>query len=64
VADLVERRLAQMSVLPAEFEPFTGPLRDRAATSSTRTGVSATIDELLGMEWAAENVRGPWDGEP
>lgn len=64
VYDLVERRLAQMSVLPAEFEPFTGPLVDRRGNVVYADGVSATIDELLGMEWAAENVRGPWDGEP
>jgi basic membrane protein A and related proteins len=64
VFDLVERRLEQMSVLPAEFEPFTGPLRDRKGNLVYADGVSATIDELLGMEWAAENVRGPWDGEP
>jgi basic membrane protein A and related proteins len=63
VYELVERRLAQMSVLPAEFEPFTGPLRDRRGNLVYAEGVSATIDELLSMEWAAENVRGPWDGE-
>jgi basic membrane protein A len=64
VYDLVERRLAQMSVLPAEFEPFTGPLRDRRGNVVYEDGAIATIDELLAMEWAAENVRGPWDGEP
>jgi len=64
VFDLVERRLEQMSVLPAAFEPFTGPMRDRKGNLVYADGVSATIDELLGMEWAAENVRGPWDGEP
>ena len=64
VYDLVERRLEQMSVLPAEFEPFTGPMRDRKGNLVYGEGVSATVDELLGMEWAAENVRGPWDGEP
>ncbi|MBW6455778.1 MAG: BMP family ABC transporter substrate-binding protein [Trueperaceae bacterium] len=64
VYDLVERRLEQMSVLPAEFEPFTGPLRDRKGNLVYAEGVSATLGELLGMEWAAENVRGPWDGEP
>ena len=64
VYDLVERRLAQMSVLPAEFEPFTGPLRDRRGNEVYAEGETATIAELLAMEWAAENVRGPWDGEP
>jgi simple sugar transport system substrate-binding protein len=64
VYDLVERRLEQMSTLPPEFEPFTGPMRDRQGNLVYADGESATIDELLGMEWAAENVRGPWDGEP
>lgn len=64
VYDLVERRLEQMSVLPAEFEPFTGPMRDRQGNLIYAEGESATVEELLGMEWAAENVRGPWDGEP
>jgi basic membrane protein A and related proteins len=64
VADLVERRLAQMSVLPAEFDPFTGPLVDRQGREVVAAGAVASVDELLSMEWAAENVRGPWDGEP
>ncbi len=64
VYDLVERRLEQMSVLPPVFEPFTGPLRDRQGNLVYADGESATVGELLGMEWAAENVRGPWDGEP
>lgn len=64
VYDLVERRLAQMSVSPVEFEPFTGPLLDRRGNVVYDEGQSATIEELLSMEWAAENVQGPWDGEP
>jgi len=64
VYELTERRLAQMSLLPPAFEPFTGPMRDRKGNQVYADGVSATIGELLAMEWAAENVRGPWDGEP
>lgn len=64
VVDLIERRLAQMSVAPVAFEPFTGPLRDRKGNEIYAAGVSATLEELLGMEFAAEGVRGPWDGEP
>jgi len=64
VYELVERRLEQMSVLPPVFEPFTGPMRDRQGNLVYAEGESATVEELLGMEWAAENVRGPWDGEP
>lgn len=64
VYELVERRLAQMNVLPVQFEPFTGPIRDRKGNLVYAAGVSATIDELISMEWAAQTVRGPWDGEP
>jgi len=64
VAALVERRLAQMSVLPAEFDPFTGPLVDRLGREVVAAGAVASVEELLSLEWAAENVRGPWDGEP
>jgi simple sugar transport system substrate-binding protein len=64
VVDLIDRRLEQMSQTPVAFEPFTGPLRDRKGNLVYAAGESATIDELLGMEFAAENVRGPWDGEP
>jgi len=64
VTDLIALRLEQMSVLPPAFEPFTGPLRDRRGNLVYAEGESATIEELLGLEWAAENVRGPWDGEP
>jgi simple sugar transport system substrate-binding protein len=64
VVDLIELRLEQMSQSPAAFEPFTGPLRDRRGNLVYAAGESATIGDLLGMEFAAENVRGPWDGEP
>jgi simple sugar transport system substrate-binding protein len=64
VVDLIDRRLEQMSRAPVAYEPFTGPLRDRKGNLVYGEGESATIEELLGMEFAAENVRGPWDGEP
>jgi len=64
VVDLIELRLEQMSQTPVAYEPFTGPLRDRKGNLVYGAGESATIGELLGMEFAVENVRGPWDGEP
>ena len=64
VVDLIMLREEQMSQSPAAFEPFTGPLRDRKGNQIYAAGQSATIGELLSMEWAAENVRGAWDGEP
>lgn len=64
VVDLIMLREQQMSQSPAAFEPFTGPLRDRKGNLVYAAGQSATIGELLSMEFAVENVRGPWDGEP
>lgn len=64
VYDLVERRLLQMSAISVEFEPFTGPLLDRRGNLMYSDGEMASVEELLSMEWAVENIRGSWDGEP
>jgi basic membrane protein A len=61
--DLVFRRLEQMSTLPVEFDPFQGPLRDRRGNVVYGEGERPTLEELLSMQWAAENVVGPWEGE-
>lgn len=64
VYDLVMQRLEQMSASPVAFEPFSGPIADRKGNVRYADGESATVEELLGMAWAAENVEGPWEGEP
>ncbi len=64
VYDLVMRRAAQMSASPAEFEPFAGPVSDRRGNVVYAEGEGPTVLELLGMQWAAPNVSGPWEGEP
>jgi simple sugar transport system substrate-binding protein len=64
VYDLVFARLEQMNQSPAAFDPFTGPLVDRQGNQVYGEGEVATVLELLGLQWAAENVVGPWDGEP
>ncbi len=64
VYDLIMRRIAQMTAQPVEFEPFTGPLSDRKGKLQYGAGESATVLDLLGIQWAVENVEGPWEGEP
>lgn len=60
--DLVIKRNEQF--LAGEFEPFTGPIMDRKGNTVYAEGESATIGELLGMQWALDNVNGDWEGEP
>ena len=62
--DLVLERLEQMSTDPVEFDPFEGPTVDRNGNVIYEEGEMPTIAELLGIQWAAENVVGPWEGEP
>jgi basic membrane protein A and related proteins len=62
VYDLVMTRIEQMTA--GEFEPFTGPISDRKGNIVYAEGVSATIPELMSLEWAAPNVVGDWDREP
>jgi simple sugar transport system substrate-binding protein len=64
VYDLVFARLEQMSATEPAYEPFTGPLSDRKGNVVYEEGQVATILELLGLQWAAENVVGPWPEEP
>ena len=64
VYDLVFARLEQMSTTEPAYEPFTGPLSDRKGNVVYEEGQVATIPELLGLQWAAENVVGPWPEEP
>ena len=62
--DLVMKRIEQMSKLNPEFEPFTGPIKDCAGNEIYAAGQVATIGEMLGIQWAADNVKGPWSGGP
>jgi basic membrane protein A and related proteins len=62
VYDLVLKRIEQFKA--GEFEPFTGPIADRKGNEVYAAGVSATIPELMSLEWAAPNVVGDWDREP
>jgi len=64
VYDLLTTRIEQMSSVPAAFDPFTGPLQDRNGNVVIEDGQVASLEHLLGMQWAAENVEGPWEGEP
>lgn len=64
VYDLVLRRVDQMNASPVQYEPFTGPITDRRGNVVYADGQVATVFELLGLQWAAQNVEGPWEGEP
>jgi len=64
IYDLVLARNEAMSQAEPAFEPFTGPLTDCAGNEVYAEGASATIGELLGLQWAADNVVGPWSGGP
>ncbi len=64
VYNLVFARLGQMVLPQPTFDPFTGPLRDRKGNLVYAEGERATIADLLSLQWAAENVVGPWQGEP
>ena len=64
VYDLVFARIEQMSMTEPAYEPFTGPLSDRKGNVVYEEGQVATIPELLGLQWAAANVVGPWPEEP
>lgn len=62
VYDLALKRIEQMSQQPVAFEPFTGPIQDCAGNEVVAAGQSLGVPELLSLQWAAPNVRGPWPG--
>ena len=62
VYDLVLQRIDQMAQLEPAFEPFTGPISDCQGNEILAEGASASIPELLSMQWAAAGVSGPWAG--
>ena len=64
VWDLVFHRLEQMREGRDVFDPFEGPLTDRQGRLVYEEGHVPTIEEILSVQWAAENVVGPWDNEP
>ena len=64
VYDLVFARIDQMAQPEPAYEPFTGPISDRNGNVVYEDGQVATIAELLGLQWAADNVVGPWPDEP
>lgn len=64
VYDLVMLRIDQLNADPVQYEPFAGPVSDRKGNLIYAEGEGPTVLELLGMQWAAEGVTGPWEGEP
>lgn len=64
VYKLVLKRLEQMSNPSMVFDPFQGPIYDRQGNLQVPKGTRMSVGKLISMEWAAENVVGPWPGEP
>jgi len=64
VYDLIQTRLNQMSNPGVSFDPYQGPIYDRKGNLEVPEGMWLSVDSLITMEWAFENVIGPWPGEP
>lgn len=62
--DLHNLRLAQFSNPGVTFDPFQGPISDRNGNIVVPAGMWLSVDSLITMEWAFENVVGAWPGEP
>jgi len=57
-------RMEAMGGTEPSFDPFTGPIVDRSGNEVYAEGDVAPLGELMGLEWAADNVVGDWDNEP
>ena len=53
-----------LTVCYLAIEPFSGPISDCSGTEIYAAGEVATIGEMLGIQWAADNVKGAWSGGP
>jgi len=62
--DLHDIRLAQFTDPGVTFDPFQGEIKDRNGNVVVPDGFWLSVDSLISMEWAFENVVGPWPGEP
>ena len=62
--NLVNLRLKQMTAKKPSFDPFKGPLKDRNGVVRVPAGKTATVGDLVSMEWAAPGVVGAWPNEP
>ena len=62
--DLHNLRYAQFADPGVTFDPFQGPIYDRNGNLVVPEGMWLSVDSLITLEWAFENVVGPWPGEP
>ena len=53
---LVQQKTAQIK--NGEFEPFTGPIKDQAGKERIAAGKSASLADLLSMDYFVEGVIG------
>jgi basic membrane protein A and related proteins len=61
---LIMTRLAQMSKAKPNFDPFSGPIKDRKGVVRVAAGKTLNPGELTSLEWAAPGVVGQWENEP
>src|SRR3712207_8441509 len=47
---------SQQAITDGEFEPFTGPVRDQEGNVRIPEGKTATLEELLSMDYLVEGV--------
>jgi basic membrane protein A and related proteins len=61
---LIMTRLGQMSKAKPNFDPYTGPIKDRKGVVRVAAGKTLNPGELTSLEWAASGVVGQWENEP
>lgn len=54
--DLIDDK--QEAIIGGSFKPFTGPIKDQRGTERIAAGKSATLEELLSMDYFVEGVVG------
>lgn len=64
VYDLIMERREQMKADRVTFDPFVGPMDDRNGIQRLQDGEWASHNELWTIQWAYENIKGPWPDEP
>ncbi|MBS3788863.1 BMP family ABC transporter substrate-binding protein [Candidatus Bipolaricaulota bacterium] len=64
VYDLILKRIEQMKSARVTFDPYIGPMKDRQGIQRLKDGEWASHDQLWTMQWAFNNIKGPWPGEP
>ncbi|MBS3787453.1 BMP family ABC transporter substrate-binding protein [Candidatus Bipolaricaulota bacterium] len=64
VYELIMKRIEQMKSSRVTFDPYVGPMKDRQGIQRLKDGEWASHDKLWTMQWAFNNIKGPWPDEP